>query len=85
MGPMCIPVYKIMHHLETIYPHVMFLDMGFDTRASRFIRVLPECRSFKSLPITIYYKNGKVARATTGIQTKEQIVAILGEVFSTGD
>lgn len=82
MGPMCIPVYKIMHQLETIYPHVMFLDMDFDTRAARFIRVLPECRAFKTLPFTVYYKNGQVAKATTGIQTKDHVVAILDEIFA---
>ncbi|MBP7342292.1 MAG: thioredoxin family protein [Syntrophaceae bacterium] len=82
MGPMCIPVYKIMHQLNAQYPHVMFLDADFDKREARFIRVLPECRTFKSLPFTIYYKNGQVAKATTGIQTKEQVVAILDEVFA---
>ncbi len=82
MGPMCIPVYKIMHQIEALYPHVKFLDMDFDTREARFIKVLPECESFKGLPFTIYYKNGKVVRATTSIQTREQITAILDEEFA---
>ncbi len=81
MGPMCIPVYKIMHQLEPLYPDVMFVDMDFDTRGARFIKVLPECRSFMGLPFTIYYNKGNVVRATSSIQTKEQIVAILDEEF----
>ena len=30
---------------------------------------------------TVYYKNGKVVKATSSIQTKEQVVAILDEQF----
>ena len=82
MGPMCIPVYKIMHQIESLYPHVIFLDMDFDIRDARFIKNLPECRSFMGLPFTIYYKNGKVVRATSSIQTKEQITAILDDEFA---
>jgi thioredoxin 1 len=33
------------------------------------------------LPFTMYYKNGKVAKATTSIQTHEQVTAILDEQF----
>lgn len=81
MGPMCIPVYKTMHQIESLYPHVTFWDMDFDIRGARFIKDLPECRSFMGLPFTIYYKNGKVVRATSSIQTEEQITAILDEEF----
>ncbi|MBN1364707.1 MAG: hypothetical protein JW976_07885, partial [Syntrophaceae bacterium] len=70
-----------MHQLEPLYPRVTFLDMDFDTRGARFIKVLPECRSFMGLPFTIYYNKGKVVRATSSIQTNEQIVAILDEEF----
>ena len=84
MGPMCIPVYKIMHQLESEYPHVTFRDMDFDIPDADFIRMLPECRSFMGLPFTIYYKDGKVVRATSSIQTREQITQILDQEFAEG-
>jgi thioredoxin 1 len=34
------------------------------------------------IPFTIYYKNGQVVKATTGIQSKEQITAILDQEFA---
>ncbi|MEZ5196224.1 MAG: thioredoxin family protein [Bacteroidales bacterium] len=77
MGPMCIPVYATMKDLEPSYGHVVFYDMEFDHPASSIVRNLPECRGFMGLPFTVYYKNGKVAKATSGIQNKAQITEIL--------
>lgn len=77
MGPMCIPVYDAMEKLQPRYPHVQFRDMEFDAPVAHRIRSLPECRSFNGLPFTVYFKNGKVAAATTSIQTKKQITEIL--------
>ncbi len=73
MGPMCIPVYEIMEELEEEYENVKFFSMGFDNPESVVIRNAPECRDFMGLPFTMYYKNGKVARATTSIQNMEQV------------
>jgi thioredoxin 1 len=81
MGPMCTPVYFIFSRLETRYPHVSFYDQDFDIPAARFIRSLPECRSFMGLPFTVYFKKAKVVAATTSIQTEDQILAILDRVF----
>ena len=81
MGPMCVPVYDIMEELQEEYPHVEFRDMLFDNPEARVIRELPECRGFMGLPFTIYYKNGKVAAATTSIQSREQITEILDREF----
>lgn len=81
MGPMCIPVYQAMQELESEYNHVKFFDMEFDIPDARVIRNLPECRGFAGLPFTVYYKNGKVVKATSSIQTKEQIKQILDEHF----
>jgi thioredoxin 1 len=81
MGPMCIPVYGAMEKLEEDYIDVKFYDMEFDNTEARIIRNLPECRSFRGLPFTVYYKNGKVVAATPSIQTKEQIAAILDKEF----
>jgi len=81
MGPMCIPVYGIMEELEQQYPHVAFRDMDFDIQAAFFIINLPECSGFMGLPFTVYFKNGKVAAATTSIQGKNQVTQILDKEF----
>ncbi len=81
MGPMCIPVYAIMEKLEQEYPNVQMRDMDFDIPSASFIRNLPECRFFMGLPFTVYFKNGKVVKATSGIQNEKQIRNILNEIF----
>lgn len=82
MGPMCIPVYGIAEELEKEYKHVKFYDMEFDNPESHVIRSLPEVRGFMGIPFTIYYKDGKAVRATSSIQTREQVKAILDKEFS---
>ena len=82
MGPMCIPVYGIAEEFENEYPHVKFCDMEFDNPESYVIRNLPDVRNFMGIPFTIYYKNGKVVKATSSIQTKEQVKSILDKEFS---
>lgn len=81
MGPMCIPVYGIMEELRDEYTHVAFRDMAFDSPEAAVISNLPECRNFMGLPFTVYYKNGKVVAATSSIQTRDQITAILDREF----
>lgn len=82
MGPMCIPVYQVTEGLEKEYTHVKFFDMEFDNPESHIIRNLPEVQGFMGIPFTIYYKNGKVVKATSSIQTKQQITAILDKEFA---
>ncbi len=81
MGPMCIPVYASMVELEVDYTDVAFFDMDFDIPVAMVIRSLPECMGFMGLPFTVYYKNGKVVKATSSIQSKEQITEILEQEF----
>jgi len=81
MGPMCIPVYSIAEELVNEYKNVRFYDMEFDNPHSHVIRSLPEVRGFRGIPFTIYYKKGKVVKATSGIQTRKQITAILDREF----
>jgi thioredoxin 1 len=83
MGPMCIPVYHHAEMLQDSYKHVKFYDMEFDNPESHIIRNLSEVKGFMGIPFTIYYKNGKVVKATSSIQTREQITAILDKEFST--
>ena len=53
--------------------------MAFDSPEAGIIRNAPECRGFMGLPFTMYYKNGAVARATSSIQSMDQVTAILDE------
>ncbi len=82
MGPMCIPVYDVMEELEEERPNIKFYSMAFDNPEAAIIRNAPECRNFMGLPFTMYYKNGKVAKATTSIQSRQQIVSILDAYLS---
>ncbi len=82
MGPMCIPVYEVMEELEGEYKNIKFADMEFDSPDAKIIRNLPECRSFQGLPFVVYYKNGQVVKATSSIQSRDQITLILDEQFS---
>ncbi|MCD4812315.1 thioredoxin family protein [bacterium] len=81
MGPMCIPVYRLMEKLEKQYTHIKMADMDFDISAADCIKNLPECNNFMGLPFTVYFENGKVVKATTSIQNEQQITGILNEVF----
>ncbi len=82
MGPMCVPVYQAMIELEASHLRVAFRDFAFDTPDAQVIRGLPECRGFMGLPFTVYYKNGKVVEATSGLQSKEQVADILNRLFT---
>ena len=83
MGPMCVPVYGAMEELEKSgkHDHVQFRDMAFDSPEALSIRRLPEAANFRGLPFTIYFKNGRVAEATSSIQDKNEITSILDKVF----
>ena len=85
MGPMCIPVYGIMEDLEEEHTHVKFAVMAFDSPEAHIIRNAPECRGFMGLPFTMFYKDGKVAKATSSILNMEQVTSILDEQFSTSN
>jgi len=82
MGPMCIPVYGVMEEIEPEYAHVKFFDMEFDNPEAYVIRDAPECRSFMGIPFTMYYKNGKVVKATSSIQSMVQVRENLDSLFS---
>jgi len=81
MGPMCVPVYDDMEGLQKEYSNVKFYDMLFDTPEAHVIRNMPECAGFMGLPFTVYIKNGKVVKATSSIQMRDQITEILDSEF----
>lgn len=82
MGPMCVPVYGIMEELEKKHSEIKFNDFLFDHPEASIIRDLPETRNFRGLPYTIYYRNGKVVKATSSIQSPKQVKSIINEVFA---
>lgn len=82
MGPMCIPVYDIMEELEEERSNIKFCTIGFDTPEAAPIKEAPMCLGFMGLPFTVYYKNGQMINATSSIQSREQITAILNEYLS---
>ena len=82
MGPMCIPVYDIFDVLREKHLDIQFRDMDFDIPVAAAIYNLPECQGFWGLPFTIYYRNGKVVKATSSIQTAKQVKDVINEVFS---
>jgi thioredoxin 1 len=81
MGPMCLPVYDVMEELEEERTNIKFMVMAFDNPEASIIRNAPECRGFMGLPFTMYYKNGKVAHATSSIQNMQQITGVLDSKF----
>ena len=82
MGPMCIPVYDIFEILQGNYPDIQFRDMDFDIPEAAAIKNLPECRKFWGLPYTIYYRNGKVVKATSSIQSAKEVKSNINDVFA---
>jgi len=82
MGPMCIPVYEVMEELEEERPEVKFYSMAFDSPEAGIIRNAPQCRGFMGLPFTVYYKNGEMVKATSSIQSYDQITQILDKHLS---
>lgn len=81
MGANSITVYRIAKALESDYPQVKFFDMEFDNPESQVIRDLPELIGLTAYPFAIYYKNGKLVKATSGMQSKEEMTTILNEYF----
>ena len=82
MGPMCIPVYQSMIEMESSYPDVAFMDFAFDHPEVAILRNLPECQGFMGLPFTVYYRDGKVVTATSGLQSRDQIKEILDREYA---
>jgi len=82
MGPMCIPVYDAMEELADDRDNVKFYSMAFDNPEAQVIRNAPEAQGFMGLPFTMYYKNGKVAHATSSIQSMDQITSVLDKHFN---
>lgn len=82
MDPKCVPAYRLVEELESTYTHVNFFDMESDNPESDVIRSWSEVQGITGIPIAIYFKNGKVIKATSELQTKVMITAILDKEFT---
>lgn len=82
MGPMCIPIYDIFELLRNKHPDIEFWDMDFDIPDAKVIKNLPECQKFEGLPYTVYFRNGKVMKATSSIQSAKEVKSIIQQVFA---
>lgn len=82
MGSFSIPVYRIAEELEPVFNQVKFFDMEFDNPESEIIRNLPQVQGFSGFPVTVYFKQGEVVKATVGLQTKEEVIEILEQEFA---
>ena len=85
MDPGSIAVYRIAEELEAEYPNVTFYDLEYDNPGLNTVCNLPEFSIFTEIPYNVYYKNGKVVKATSGIQSKMQIMDILDKEFAASD
>lgn len=83
MEPRSIAVYRIAEELEDKYPNVKFYDLEYDNPELNTVCNLPEFSDFEEIPYTVYYKNGKVVKAISGIQTKAEIKEILDKEFTS--
>lgn len=81
MGSQSIEVYRIAEALENEFVNVQFYDMEFDNPESHVLRTLSELSGLTSIPFVLYYKNGTVVKASSGIQTKAQVTANLEREF----
>ena len=81
MGLQCVTIYRIAEALEKEYKEVRFCDLEYDNPESKIVCESLNMHTFSNLPFTLYYFKGKVVKATSGIQTKEQIEKNINEYF----
>jgi thioredoxin 1 len=82
MDSVSIQQYRIAQELEEEYPSVKFCDIEFDDPSLFFFHTLAQVEEQEPIPFILYFRNGKVVKATSGFQTKIQVINILEEVFS---
>jgi thioredoxin 1 len=81
MDPDCVSVYRTAETLARNYKSVKFCDMEFDNPESNIIFQLPEINKLNEAPYIVYYKTGLAGKATSGIQSKEQIMFNINQLF----
>ena len=77
MDPRCVTAYRIAEELEKEYSQVQFCDMEFDNPESLSIRLMPEIERLNELPVAIYFRQGMVVEAASGMLTASQFRIML--------
>lgn len=83
MGPLCVPVYRVVEELGNEFAHVKFYDMEYDNPEFYFFHALPEVHGLEEIPFTIFYRNGNATRSVAGMLSKVQLKEMLIEEFSS--
>lgn len=73
MDPASVSVYRMADELEKNYPQVQFFDMEYDDPESETLRKLPEVIEFAETPFTVYFREGKLVKAASGIWSIMQV------------
>jgi thioredoxin 1 len=73
MDPASVSVYRMADELEKKYPQVQFFDMEYDDPESENLRKLPEVIEFAETPFTVYFREGKLVKAASGILSIIQV------------
>ena len=83
MGPLCVPVYRVVEDLSREFTGAKFYDMEYDNPEFYFFHALPEVQDLDEIPFTILYRNGEAVKSVAGMQTKIQLKEILAEEFAS--
>jgi thioredoxin 1 len=82
MDVTCVPVYNIAEELGPQFKNVKFYDMEFDNPESTILKNVVEYYDLRNNPLIGYFKSGNLVEVSLGIQTKEQITAILNREYA---
>ena len=83
MGPLCVPVYRLVEELDDEFGQVKFYDMEYDNPEFYFFHTLPEVQFLDEIPFTIFYRNGEAVKSVAGLQSRAQLKEILTKAYST--
>ena len=81
MGPLCVPVYRVIEELGNEFQQIKFYDMEYDNPEFYFFHSRPEVSNLEEIPFTTYYHQGEAVKSIAGMQTKAQLKKFLNEVL----
>jgi hypothetical protein len=82
MGPLCVPVYRVVEELDQEFTQIKFYDMEYDNPEFYFFHALPEVQLLEEIPFTVLYRNGEAVKSVAGMQSKARLKEILNEVYT---
>ncbi len=81
MDPASVAVYRIAEKLQKKYTQVKFFDMEFDNPESDLLKSLLKCISIREIPVTGFFKEGKLTNVFIGLLKPEQLNFLLNKEF----